>query len=182
METKNGENKMKNIVKNNKAFTLIEILVVVLIIGILAAIAVPQYQKAVMKANLHKGIPLVESIYQAQQAYYLANGEYAKELADLDITLPKDCEKLKNFSYQCKEGYIYSDSYNGYPANIYFVTPNLCYVRYLEDIEFGSAFTFKAGKRYCFAQPGDETKQEICKNMGGNYQGEGGSWTYYLLD
>ena len=72
----------------NKAFTLIELLVVVLIIGIFAAIAVPQYQKAVAKSQFATLKFLVKDIVQAQEAYYLANGKYANKFSDLDITLP----------------------------------------------------------------------------------------------
>ncbi len=64
--------------KNNKAFTLIELLVVVLIIGILAAVAVPQYQKAVKKARLAEFISTVSSITKALDAWVLANG-YSNE-------------------------------------------------------------------------------------------------------
>ena len=75
-------------VKNKKAFTLIELLVVVLIIGILAAVALPQYEKAVKKTRLVQAIPTLKAISYAKERYFLANGNYTDDLDALDVSVP----------------------------------------------------------------------------------------------
>ena len=78
--------------QNNKnGFTLIELLVVVLIIGILAAVALPQYQKAVIKSRTSALLPLLTTIANAEEAHYVATGTYTSHLADLDIDAPTNC-------------------------------------------------------------------------------------------
>ena len=59
--------------KNNKGFTLIELLVVVLIIGILAAIALPQYFKAVARSRSSDALTTIKAIMGAQQRFHLAD-------------------------------------------------------------------------------------------------------------
>lgn len=71
--------------KNNQAFTLIELLVVVLIIGILAGVALPQYQKAVWKSRAAQLFTSVRSLATAQEAYYMANGTYATSFEELSL-------------------------------------------------------------------------------------------------
>ena len=74
-----------------KGFTLIELLVVVLIIGILSAIAVPQYTNAVEKARLAEALTMIGSLKRGIDAYVMANGFIDEEfLGNPDTILDVD--------------------------------------------------------------------------------------------
>ncbi len=68
-----------------RGFTLIELLVVVLIIGILASVALPQYQTAVARSRYQQLVLMGTAIAKAEQIYYMANGTYTQDFSALDF-------------------------------------------------------------------------------------------------
>ena len=71
-------------------FTLIELLIVVLIIGVLTAVALPKYQGAVDKSRYSTLMPMAKNIATSQEAFYLASGDYSEDLSNLDTQIIKD--------------------------------------------------------------------------------------------
>ena len=85
---------------NTKGFTLIELLVVVLIIGILAAMAMPQYFKAVERSRMSEAVTLLGNIAQAQQRKYLQINKYATAYTGLDVA-PKGASGAVFYTKGC---------------------------------------------------------------------------------
>ena len=102
-------------------FTLIELLVAVLIIGIMSAVALPQYQRAVEKSRATQALTMLKSVYQAAKSYQLANGSWPTQFEELDVEIPwtgntpfvngmKDTLSNENWSIQL---YFGGENYNG---------------------------------------------------------------------
>ncbi len=164
----------------NQAFTLIELLVVVLIIGILAAIAVPQYQLAVAKSRAAQVLSLVRSIGQAQESYYLANGYYTNKFSNLDLTIPANNEECVSWnpdrivSGDCHnlgndwEIGFYIDEETGYPGSVEAHYKGSLFINYyMQNARQGNAIRENSGSLLCMSSSGDVFNQRLCESLGG---------------
>ncbi len=155
-------------------FTLIELLVVVLIIGILAAIALPQYQTAVEKSRVAQAYVLAKHFKDAEELYCMANGRYTDSFEALGVEIPAGY-KLQS------DGGLYGKFF------VFRLLRNIDRVLVLyADTELIISLTFKldslgAGRNCCAYASSDYRGEQLCKSLGGAGEGraecyeEGGS-------
>ena len=152
-----------------KAFTLIELLVVVLIIGILSAIALPQYQRAVEKARTAEVLQNVGALQRAVDMYLLENnyptqtvtfiGQQTNGTLDIDVTQNLTCTEIS----ECSNKYFaYGASCTATKCEVYSCrTDGRCddydYLLQLEKPKSTGVWT-----KECLYNTG---KEYICKGM-----------------
>ncbi|MFA4991816.1 MAG: prepilin-type N-terminal cleavage/methylation domain-containing protein [Candidatus Omnitrophota bacterium] len=82
-----------------KGFTLLEVLIVVIILGVLAAIALPQYANTIEKAKSGEASANIGMVRSALDRYWYQNSSLTTSFDDLDITDPNDeTERLFNYT------------------------------------------------------------------------------------
>ncbi|MDR0646396.1 MAG: prepilin-type N-terminal cleavage/methylation domain-containing protein, partial [Elusimicrobiota bacterium] len=157
--------------------TLIELLVVVIIIGILAAVALPQYQVAVLKAHFATVMTNTKAIKDAAEMYYMINGYYPTDnIVPLDIDIP-GCTKGGGgamFCPQTKTQYNYNgnlntgqlfDIYGFYPypgGSMHHEADSNHQIVYRVILDHAQS---SQGKRYC--RGNNAIGRRVCARMGG---------------
>ncbi|MFA6584502.1 MAG: prepilin-type N-terminal cleavage/methylation domain-containing protein [Elusimicrobiaceae bacterium] len=73
---------------NKKGFTLVELAVVIVIIGVLAAFGVPRFREAVERSKAGEAFNYLGAVRSSQERYHSRQGEYADNVSKLDINFP----------------------------------------------------------------------------------------------
>ena len=145
-----------------KGFTLIELLVVVLIIGILSAVALPQYTKAVRKSRLAEARVILRTLVNAEDLYILSTGGTDwTSWDDLDITVPTE---TKNWTFDQEECI---GNGNKIGCGVFAVSksePHYQIEYWSMNYDGGPTMNPLAGKLFCV--PFNATGTEICKGLG----------------
>ncbi len=119
-------------------FTLIELMIVVAIIGILAAIAYPGYTDYITKANRTAAGAYITSLTSKQQQYMLDARQYATSLAELGETVPNDISANYNIS-------VNTDNSDTPPSYVFSAVPTG--VQATRDTKCGTLTIDQAGNK-----------------------------------
>ena len=164
---------MKEIKLLNQGFTLLELLVVVLIIGILAAIALPQYKLAVAKSKFAEVLLLTNNIKQQQEVFYLSNGYYATNCEVLNPELPSGGYITEDREYiELNKGSenIKITCSNGGNTRVGMLSPNANFELQLDNAERKNALQGTTYKGFCRAIT--DVGHRICKEIGTLVEGK----------
>lgn len=159
--------------KNNKgAFTLIELLIVVLIIGVLTSIALPMYQGAVDKSHWSTMLPGAKAIKNAEEAIRMSNGLYTSNIENLDVAMPSS-----DVQYTIET--INDDGTANVVHAINNKMPTVRLASYLDEN------TIRAGHLYCESNDGENGRgTRLCSKLlnGEELSTTEDGYTQYLLD